>query len=104
MTAPLLSSTSLPQLSQTSTVLRATNSPPSTNNGVDTTPRGGRGEFGTNEGARASPAPPRPARYRERSRHANGVVGNRRSFCRRDTARQRRARRTRRDRRQVYFR
>src|SRR5947209_7651428 len=95
--APFDSSTSPPQLSQTSTVFLATlflldcervlrilnetrqqtMRPPA------------RGESATTEAGSAAPAPPDRAIYRVRGRRANGAAENPRSFARRDTARRR---------------
>ena len=87
ITAPLASSTSLPQLSQTSTVFLATNSSFERKCEPNSTLPGAPLVFATIAAGSASPAPPDRARSSVRSRSANAAVGNRRSFAHRDTVR-----------------
>src|SRR5512146_2426126 len=94
--APFASSTSLPQLSQTSTVFRATFSsfastlPPQddSQSRTETTQRRASRLYVPSEGAGGEPVLPDAGRYLWRRRRANGGVDNRRSFSSRDTDRQ----------------
>src|SRR4051794_5079125 len=97
ITAPLASSTSLPQLSHTSLVTRATDFllefgvrlPVSLAKARRIRPRLGPAGFSRSEAGSGGPVLPGRDRCPARERRANGPDGNLRSFFRRDTARSR---------------
>src|SRR3954451_5844194 len=95
ITAPFASSTSLPQLSHTSLVTRATDFLLEFGAAWALSLAKGRGirrrhapaGFSTNEAGSTGLVLPGRGRCRGRGRHANVAGGNLRSFCRRDTGR-----------------
>src|SRR3954447_24686413 len=101
MTAPLPSSTSAPQLSQTSTVFLAIDEMVA-EKAKEIRRRPVLDEYAMTEAGSGAPAPRHPGRHRGRRRRANAGDGNPRAFVLRDTGRSPQARRTTHGRRQAY--